>query len=177
MGRQATKRRKRARQQALANSLTKLAPGLVLDKAGVIGVHKALDAYSNVPANLGLGATNLSQTGRYIMERFSWDYQTLNILFRNNWIAKAIIEKPANEMMKNGFLIQSQIEPDKVQDIMNTWTRTKTERKFLQCLKWARLYGGCMLIPMIENQPDMSEPLDFDTIMPDSYKGWLRRRH
>ena len=70
MGRQATKRRKRARQQALANSLTKLAPGLVLDKAGVIGVHKALDAYSNVPANLGLGATNLSQTGRYIMERF-----------------------------------------------------------------------------------------------------------
>lgn len=171
MGRQATKRRKRARQQALANSLTKLAPGLVLDKAGVIGVHKALDAYSNVPANLGLGATNLSQTGRYIMERFSWDYQTLNILFRNNWIAKAIIEKPANEMMKNGFLIQSQIEPDKVQDIMNTWTRTKTERKFLQCLKWARLYGGCMLIPMIENQPDMSEPLDFDTIMPDSYKG------
>ncbi len=171
MSRQATKMRKRKRQQAVQDSLTKLAPGLVLDSAGIISAKKALDAYTNMPANLGYGSSNLSQMGRYQMERFTWDYQTLNILFRNNWIAKAIIEKPANEMMKNGFNIQSQIDPEKNQDIMNTWRRTKTEAKFLKCIKWARLYGGCLLIPLIENQPDMAEPLDLESIMPGNYKG------
>jgi len=137
----------------------------------VISVKRALDGYSNVPANLGAGANNLVQTANYVMERFTWDYYTLNILFRDNWIAKAIIEKPANEMLKNGFSIHSQIEPDKIDKIMNIWQKTKTQNKFLKCLKWARLYGGCLLIPMIENQGDLSKPLDYETIMPDSYKG------
>lgn len=145
--------------------------GFVFDKPGIQGVHRAMDGYSNPPANLGVGAQNLAQSGRYLMQRFTWDYYTLNILYRNNWIAKAIIDKPANEMLKNGFEIQSQIDPDQITKIMKTWQKTKTRDKFLECLKWARLYGGCLLIPMIANQPDLSEPLDFDTIMPDSYKG------
>lgn len=131
----------------------------------------ARDTYQNLAANLGIGSNNLSETARYVMTRFTWDYWTLNVLYRNNWIAKAIIDKPANEMMKNGFEIQSQIEPNKIEKIMQVWKRTKTKDKFLECIKWARLYGGCILVPMIENQPDMSEPLDFDTIMPDSYRG------
>ena len=146
-------------------------PGVLDDKAEVISVKRALDAYTNGPANLGFGANNLAETGNYVMQRMTWDYWTLNILFRDNWIAKAIIEKPANEMLKNGFEIQTELDPDKVDKIMRYWTSTKTRDKFIECLKWARLYGGCILVPMIEGQDDMSEPLDYDTIMPDSYKG------
>lgn len=146
-------------------------PGMVDTKPEIISVKKALDAYTNGPANLGLGANNLAESGAYVMQRMTWDYWTLNILFRNNWIAKAIIEKPANEMLKNGFEIQTELDPDKVDKIMRYWTSTKTRDKFIECLKWARLYGGCILVPMIEGQDNMEEPLDYDTIMPDSYKG------
>lgn len=146
-------------------------PGVLDDKAEVISVKRALDAYTNGPANLGFGANNLAETGSYVMQRMTWDYWTLNILFRDNWIAKAIIEKPANEMLKNGFEIQTELDPDKVDKIMRYWTSTKTRDKFIECLKWARLYGGCILVPMIEGQDDMSKPLDYDAIMPDSYKG------
>lgn len=146
-------------------------PGVLDDKAEVISVKRALDAYANGPANLGFGANNLAETGSYVMKRMTWDYWTLNILFRDNWIAKAIIEKPANEMLKNGFEIQTELDPDKVDKIMRYWTSTKTRDKFIECLKWARLYGGCILVPMIEGQDDMSKPLDYDEIMPDSYKG------
>lgn len=145
--------------------------GIVNTKAEVMSVKKALDAYSNPAANLGANANNLVQSAGYVMQRFTWDYYTLNILFRDNWIAKAIIEKPANEMMKNGFELQTQLDPDKVTKIMQTWARTHTRERFLECLNWSRLYGGCLLIPMIDGQEDMSEPLDFDTVMPDSYKG------
>lgn len=147
------------------------APGILTNKAEVISVKRALDAYSNPPANLGIGANNLVQTSKYVMQRFTWDYYTLNILFRDNWIAKAIIEKPANEMMKNGFKIQTELDPDKIDEIMRVWTSTKTNKKFLQCLKWSRLYGGCLLIPMIEGQEDLSTPLDLDMVMPGNYKG------
>lgn len=146
-------------------------PGVLNDKAEVISVKRALDAYTNGPANLGFGANNLAEAGSYVMKRMTWDYWTLNILFRDNWIAKAIIEKPANEMLKNGFEIQTELDPDKVDKIMRYWTSTKTRDKFIECLKWARLYGGCILVPMIEGQDDMSKPLDYDEIMPDSYKG------
>ena len=145
--------------------------GVLDSKPEVISVKKAFDAYSNPAANLGAGANNLVQSAGYVMQRFTWDYYTLNILFRDNWIAKAIIEKPANEMLKNGFEIQSELDPDKVTKIMQAWTRSGTQAKFLECLNWSRLYGGCLLIPMIEGQDDMSEPLDYDKIMPDSYKG------
>lgn len=166
---------KKKRKKVVAQDSVYKAPiestGFVNTMDEVISVKRALDGYSNVPANLGAGANNLVQTANYVMERFTWDYYTLNILFRDNWIAKAIIEKPANEMLKNGFSIHSQIEPDKIDKIMNVWQKTKTQNKFLKCLKWARLYGGCLLIPMIENQGDLSKPLDYETIMPDSYKG------
>lgn len=166
---------KKKRKKVVAQDSVYKAPiestGFVNTMDEVISVKRALDGYSNVPANLGAGANNLVQTANYVMERFTWDYYTLNILFRDNWIAKAIIEKPANEMLKNGFSIHSQIEPDKINKIMNIWQKTKTQNKFLKCLKWARLYGGCLLIPMIENQGDLSKPLDYETIMPDSYKG------
>lgn len=149
----------------------KMPSGIVQNNAEVLSVKKALDAYSNPAANLGAGAANLVQTAGYVMQRFTWDYYTLNVLFRDNWIAKAIVEKPANEMLKNGFEIQSQADPEKIAKIKTAWTRTHTRERFLECLNWSRLYGGCLLIPMIANQPDMSKPLDFDTIMPDSYKG------
>ena len=76
--------------------------GVLDSKPEIISVKKALDAYTNGPANLGFGANNLAEAGAYVMQRMTWDYWTLNILFRDNWIAKAIIEKPANEMLKNG---------------------------------------------------------------------------
>lgn len=145
--------------------------GIVNSKSEILSVKKALDAYSNPAANLGAGANNLVQTAGYVMQRFTWDYYTLNILFRDNWIAKAIVEKPANEMIKNGFELQTQLDPEKVTKIMQVWTRTHTRERFLECLNWSRLYGGCLLIPMIADQPDMSKPLDYDEIMPDSYKG------
>ena len=146
------------------------------EKAGVLEAKLAeakrtLDGYTNIPANLGVGAKNLAQTGSYVLERFTWDYITLQTLFRNNWIAKAIIEKPANEMMKNGFTINTQLEPSKISDVIKTWTSTRTKDKFLDCLKWSRLFGGCLLIPMIEGQDNLEEELDYDSIGVDDYKG------
>jgi L-aspartate oxidase len=108
------------------------APGILTTDAEVLSVKKALDAYTNPSANLGAGANNLAETAGYIMQRMTWDYYTLNILFRNNWIAKAIIEKPANEMMKNGFELQTELDPDKVSKIMNAYAGIVRKEEWLK---------------------------------------------
>ena len=135
--------------------------------------NKVKDTFSNMMANLGLGSTNLSQRGSYHLTRMTWDYGTLNALYRNNWIATGIVDKPAQEMLKNGFEIQSQIEPEQIDKIMAVYTRTRTMLKILDALKWSRLYGGCVLIPLISGQNNLEEELDYETIMPDSYKGCM----
>jgi hypothetical protein len=39
-------------------------------------------------------------------------------------------------------------------------------------MKWGRLYGGAIGLILIDGQDDiLEEPLDYDTIMPDSFKG------
>lgn len=141
------------------------------EKAIKTSDKKTNDTFSNMMANLGLGSTNLSERGNYHLTRMTWDYGTLNALYRNNWIATGIVDKPAQEMMKSGFEIQSQIEPEQIDKIMSVYTRTRTRLKVLEALKWARLYGGCVLLPLISGQSNLEEPLDYETVMPDSYKG------
>lgn len=141
--------------------------------ASIQGAFLTNDSYSNTLANLGFGSNNLSQTGGYVLTRFTWDYQTLNALYRNNWIATAIIDKPAQEMLKNGFEIHSEVEPDLINRITSCWNRTRTREKFLELIRWSRLYGGAILIPLIEGQEDLSQPLDYDDIQVNSYKGCM----
>ena len=52
-------------------------PGIVNDKAQVLDVKRALDAYTNPAANLGAGATNLAETAGYIMQRFTIPLQII----------------------------------------------------------------------------------------------------
>lgn len=147
-------------------------PSKAQDSAGVIeATVKARDTYSNPLANLGIGSNNLSETGFYPLTRFTWDYQTLNSLYRNNWIAKAIVDKPAQEMMKNGFEIHSEMDPDSITKIEVAFKRTMTKDRFLNLIKWSRLYGGSVLIPLIEGQENLEEPLEYDEIPINGYKG------
>lgn len=55
-----SKKKNRARAQ---DKLQQIAPGIIDNKPDIISVKKALDAYSNAPANLGIGGSNLAQAG------------------------------------------------------------------------------------------------------------------
>ena len=74
-------------------------------------------------------------------------------------------------MMKNGFEIHSEVDPDSITKIETAFKRTMTKDKFLNLIKWSRLYGGSVLIPLIEGQEDLEESLEYDEIPIDGYKG------
>lgn len=131
------------------------------------------DAFQNQMARLGFGQPNLANGAEYPITRLSQNYNLFTSLYRSSWIARKIIDVFPSDMLKNWIKITSNIEPTQIKKIESTVRKTGTKRKLKEGLKWARLYGGAAGLILIDGQDDLSEPLDYDLIMPGSYKGLL----
>lgn len=141
----------------------------IIEKAQV-----TLDAYSNALARLGVDQPNLISASDYPLKRWSHNEALMTSLYRNDWIAKRIVDMPAEDMTKRWFTIESQLEPDAIKQVEKTVRRQKVKKKITDALKWARLYGGSAAVMLIDGHQDMMyEPLDIDEVMPDSFRGLL----
>jgi len=135
---------------------------------------RTVDSFSNPAARLGFGTPNMLDSTEYVREFITRDFITLNTLFRQNWIVKRVIETVPQDMLKNWYKIDSQISPDALKKLSRLERTTGIRAKTLDALKWGRLYGGAAAVMMIEGHEDiLDQPLDFDLIMPDSFKGLL----
>lgn len=135
---------------------------------------EANDGYSNQPARLGQGTSNLVGGSEYPISRFSNDYGTLNALYRNHWMARRIIEVPAQDMVKAWPTITSELTADDLKKFDRTLARTGTKKAILTAMKWARLFGGAGALIAIDGQEDMlDEPLDRDSIGIGSFRGLI----
>lgn len=134
--------------------------------------EKAQDSYTNPLARLGYGQPNTSEAAEYVMTRRTPDYNLMNTLYRDNWIARRLIDVVPEDMMKNGYKITSQIKPEAIAKLEKLERKVQLRKRILSGLKWGRLYGGAIGVIIIAGQEDMlGEPLDYDTIMPGSFKG------
>ena len=136
--------------------------------------HTTKDSYSNPGANLGVGQPNLMNMAEYPMTRITRDYYLMTSLYRNDWICKRIIDTPAEDMTRAWIKFVSQIDPDAIKKLEKVIRRTNVKERILATLKWARLYGGAGAVIMVKGQEDMmDQPLDLDTVMPDSFCGLI----
>ena len=142
-------------------------------EADVLRKIYTTDAFQNQMARLGFGQPNLANGAEYPITRLSQNYNLFTSLYRSSWIARKIIDVFPSDMLKNWIKITSNIEPSQIKKIESTIRKTGTKRKLKEGLKWARLYGGAAGLILIDGQDDLSEPLDYDLIMPGSYKGLL----
>lgn len=130
------------------------------------------DAFSNVLARLGYGTPNLLESTEYPMTRLSKDYALMNSLYRSHWIIRKVIDTIPEDMCKNWITIQTQLEPDQLRQLNKLQRTTKFKPKILEGLKWGRLYGGAGGLIIIDGHENMlEEPLNYDDIMPGSFKG------
>jgi len=132
------------------------------------------DAFQNTAARIGFGTPNILEGTEYPMTRLSRNYQLMNSLYRSHWIVRRIIDTIPQDMVKNWYTVTSQVAPDLLERLQKLERKTKTQAKVLEGLKWGRLYGGAAAIILIDGHQDLlNEPLDYDDIMPGSYKGLL----
>lgn len=133
-----------------------------------------MDSFQNAIARLGFNTPNMLEATAYPLTRLTQDYQTLNSLYRNHWIVRKIVDVIPEDMCKNWIKLKTQVDPGRMTQLEKTVRRTRTKEKILEGLKWGRLYGGAAGIILLEGQENMLDrPLDYNLIMPGSYKGIL----
>jgi phage-related protein (TIGR01555 family) len=130
--------------------------------------------FQNTAARIGFGTPNIMEATEYPLTRLSRNYQLMNSLYRSHWIIRRIIDTIPQDMIKNWITINSQVTPDLLKRMEKCERKTKTKAKILKGLKWGRLYGGAAGIILIDGHQDiLDQELDYETIMPGSYKGIL----
>lgn len=145
----------------------------VQDKAIEQGQRRQTnDSFINPFDRLGFGRNNLLSTNEYPITRLTQNYALLNSLYRNDWIAKKIIDSVAEDMTKNWFALQGTLEPQLISAYEKIERKTHVKKAILDGLRWGRLFGGAAGVMVIDGQEDMlEEPLDMRMVVPDSFKG------
>jgi len=143
-------------------------------KKPAVRQQRTNDAFQNPMTRTGVFTPNPLEATAYPLTRFTRDWQTINSLYRSHWIVRRIIDVVPEDMIKNGYHILTQLSPDQIKKIVRCDRTTRTSRRILEGLKWGRLYGGAGALIMIEgHENQLDQPLDYDTVMPGSYKGLL----
>ncbi|EFM23139.1 phage-associated protein, HI1409 family [Selenomonas sp. oral taxon 149 str. 67H29BP] len=143
-------------------------------KKPAVRQQRTNDSFQNPMTRTGVFMPNPLETTEYQLTRFTRNWQTINALYRSHWIVRRIIDVIPEDMIKNGYHILTQLSPDQIKKIVRCDRTTRTSRRILEGLKWGRLYGGAGALIMIEgHENQLDQPLDYDLVMPGSYKGLL----
>lgn len=143
-------------------------------KAEQLERKSAMDSFSNPLAALGLGSNNLLMSTQYPLTRLTKDYNLMNSLYRNSWIAKKVINTIPEDMVKNWFSITAELSPEQMDRYTKLEQRTNIRAKILEAMYWGRLYGGAAAIMLIDGQEDqLAEPLEIESVLPGSFCGLM----
>ena len=135
---------------------------------------KTTDAFQNPLTRSGAFMPNVLESTMYPLTRLSRNWQLLNSLYRSHWVIRRIIDVIPSDMLKNGYKILSQMPPDQLKKVTQLERQTKLTLKIKEGLRWGRLYGGAAGVILIDGHDDiLDEPLDYDMVMPGSFKGLL----
>lgn len=135
---------------------------------------KTNDAFQNPLSRAGVFMPNLLEATQYPLTRFTQNWQQINALYRSHWVVRRVIDVMPEDMMKNGYKILSQLESGQLKRLTRVERQTRINSKILEGLKWGRLYGGAGGLILIEGHENiLDQPLEYDQIMPGSFKGML----
>ena len=134
---------------------------------------KAVRPVSNENYRLDGGYQNVMNkygTSRDSSEYYSYvedsavDDQTLSLFYEQNGLFARIIDAPAEEAVKHGFEMKD-LEDDKIQDfISECLDELDWEETAIQCIKWARLFGGAIAVMLINDGRGLEQPVDWKNI-------------
>ena len=129
------------------------------------------DAFSNPLFRLGYGSQSPLEATEYPLTRMTYDYATLNSLYRSNWVVQNVVGIIPDDLLREGFTVTGAISPENKQAFDRCLKRTRLLDRINEGMRWGRLYGGAAGLILIRGETNLSEPLDLETILPGSFAG------
>lgn len=119
------------------------------------------DGYTNLLNKYGTAQDN-SMAYYYEKDNIVTDIE-LTSLYESNGIFAKIIDRPSEESLKHGLDVDfgdetiSEYVEERLDDL-------DFEDKFATAEKWARLYGGAIIVMLCDDGGALEEPLDWDKV-------------
>lgn len=129
-------------------------------KNGAVRPHRE-DGYVNLLNKYGTKQDN-SEAYKFEREPVVPDMQ-LTGLYEGNGLFSKIIDTPAEEALKHGFDLN--LKSDEVNAFVeDALDDLEWEEKAATAIKWARLYGGALIVMLIDDGRGLEEPVDWEHI-------------
>ena len=128
------------------------------------------DGLINTLSGMGTAADK-SAFGQFCKVQRSYD--ELSQLYSSTAIARKVVDIIPGDMTREWRSLEdSGLEPEKIEAFELEETKLDIKRKVRRALKFARLHGGALLIPIIENgDTDLRMPLNINSVKKGMFKG------
>ena len=128
-----------------------------------------LDGYDNPLAGLGESST-LFSAGTFQPTRMTQNLPALTNAYRGSWLARKIIDMPAEDMTMKWYRLSTTLPQEDLQKLKELEATHSVKQELTNAIQWARLYGGCMVLMVVKElfNDDLSQPLDTGTAAGDA---------
>lgn len=130
------------------------------------------DSFQNIMLKLGMGTDNALSSSTYGFNPVTRVRTLLEWIYRGSWMGPIAVDIIADDMTRAGIDVTSQMDPKQLDTLNRAVQNLNFWGNVNDCQKWARLYGGSIMVPMIDGQ-DPSTPLRLDTIARGQLKSFL----
>lgn len=132
-------------------------------------------AFKNTRA--GIGTARDMRVGSDYVPTVPINRVLVESLYRGSWLGNRIICALPEEMIRTWRKVSWEDvadDDDDVKVVERYEKRVKLKKCLLTASKWARAYGGALLVPILRSQPDevLAEPLDLNQIQKDDLVGF-----
>ena len=146
-----------------------LPPALLTGEA----IRAARDGYANAAAFLGEDSP-LFSAGTFRRTGLTRNTELLTTAYRESWLAKRIIDMPAEDMTRKWYSLSTSMPDEDLRDLKRLEARHSVRQEITNAVRWARLYGGSVAVIVVsDGLRDLSAPLDMDGLGPGCFHGLL----
>lgn len=109
--------------------------------------------------------------GKFGLQHLPLVYEELDAMYSESWLAYKVVSIIPEDMTRNWRTFDTEtVTPEQKKEFTRFETMLGVKRKIFEALSWARLYGGAMVFPIIEDSGPLDEPFDLDLVKLDSLK-------
>ena len=133
----------------------------------------ASDGYINSAGRIG-AASPLVTAGTFIRSNLTFDQELLTTAYRDNWLAKRIIDMPAEDMTRAWYTLSTSLPQDDLDMLRRLEAEHSVKQEITNAIRLARLYGGSLALIVIRgDEYRLDRPLNLNYLIPECFQGLL----
>lgn len=119
------------------------------------------DSFINLVANLGTPKDKRT-SGYFILRDLGIDQ--LEAMYSADWLSGKVIDIPVDDSTRKWRTISAPSIDAELKQVQDLEIKLQVKQKFNEAQKWADLYGGAIIVMVLDDDTNIAEPLDFEKV-------------